>query len=94
MHNIKKAYISILTASAVGMGIYSINIQNDYQQLKSDMSVASGQHEIEMELQKAEYLDVIIEIRQDLLGTKQDLLETQFNLDMATDHIELINAGY
>ena len=36
MHNIKKAYISILTVSTVGMGNYSINIQNDYQQLKSE----------------------------------------------------------
>jgi hypothetical protein len=87
MHNIKKGYIYILTASAVGMGIYSINIQNDYQHLKSDMSEASKQHDAEMELQKSEYMDAIIE-------SKQDLLETQFNLDMATDHIELINAGY
>jgi hypothetical protein len=87
MHNIKKAYISILTASAVGIGVYSISIQNDYQQLKSDMSEASKQHDVEMDLQKAEYMDAIIE-------SKQDLLETQFNLDMATDHIELINARY
>ena len=50
-------------------------------------TVIKQKYEKQLEVQKAEYQDAVIELRQELHDAK-------FQLDMATDHIELINAGH
>ena len=50
-------------------------------------TVVKQKYEKQLEVQQAEYQDAVI-------GLKQELHHTKFQLDMATDHIELINAGH
>lgn len=50
-------------------------------------TVTKQKNEKQLEVQQAEYQDAVIDLRQELHDAK-------FQLDMATDHIELINAGY
>lgn len=50
-------------------------------------SVIKQRYEKQLEIQQAEYQDAVIDLRQELHDAK-------FQLDMATDHIELINAGH
>ena len=50
-------------------------------------TVIKQKYEKQLEVQQAEYQDAVIELRQELHDAK-------FQLDMATDHIELINAGH
>ena len=50
-------------------------------------TVIKQKYEKQLEVQQAEYQDAVIDLRQELHDTK-------FQLDMATDHIELINAGH
>ena len=50
-------------------------------------TVTKQKNEKQLQVQQAEYQDAVIDLRQELHDTK-------FQLDMATDHIELINAGY
>ena len=49
--------------------------------------VIKQKYEKQLEVQQAEYQDAVIDLRQELHDAK-------FQLDMATDHIELINAGH
>ena len=49
-------------------------------------TVIKQKYEKQLEVQQAEYQDAVIDLRQELHDAK-------FQLDMATDHIELINAG-
>lgn len=50
-------------------------------------TVIKQKYEKQLEVQQAEYQDAVIDLRQELHDAK-------FQLDMATDHIELINAGH
>ena len=50
-------------------------------------TVIKQKYEKQLEVQQAEYQDAVI-------GLKQELHDAKFQLDMATDHIELINAGH
>ena len=50
-------------------------------------TVVKQKYEKQLEVQQAEYQDAVIDLRQELHDAK-------FQLDMATDHIELINAGH
>ena len=50
-------------------------------------TVIKQKYEKQLEVQQAEYQDAVIDLRQELHDAK-------FRLDMATDHIELINAGH
>ena len=50
-------------------------------------TVTKQKNEKQLQVQQAEYQDAVIDLRQELHDTK-------FQLDMATDHIELINAGH
>ena len=50
-------------------------------------TVIKQKYEKQLEVQQAEYRDAVIDLRQELHDAK-------FQLDMATDHIELINAGH
>lgn len=50
-------------------------------------TVIKQKYEKQLEVQQAEYQDAVIDLRQELHDAK-------FKLDMATDHIELINAGH
>ena len=50
-------------------------------------TVVKQKYEKQLEVQQAEYQDAVI-------GLKQELHDAKFQLDMATDHIELINAGH
>ena len=50
-------------------------------------TVIKQKYEKQLEVQQAEYQDAVIDLRQELHDAK-------FLLDMATDHIELINAGH
>ena len=63
---------------ALLIGMYMSNIQQ---------SILKQKYEKQLEVQQAEYQDAVIDLRQELRDTK-------FQLDMATDHIELINAGH
>ena len=50
-------------------------------------TVIKQKYEKQLEVQQAEYQDAVI-------GLRQELHDAKFQLDMATDHIELINAGH
>lgn len=50
-------------------------------------TVIKQKYEKQLEVQQAEYQDAVIDLRQELHDAK-------FQLDMATNHIELINAGH
>lgn len=50
-------------------------------------TVIKQKYEKQLEVQQAEYQDAVIDLRLELHDAK-------FQLDMATDHIELINAGH
>lgn len=50
-------------------------------------TVIKQKYEKQLEVQQAEYQDAVIDLRQELHDAK-------FQLDMATDNIELINAGH
>lgn len=50
-------------------------------------TVIKQKYEKQLEVQQAEYQDAVIDLR-------QELHDARFQLDMATDHIELINAGH
>ena len=50
-------------------------------------TVVKQKYEKQLEVQQAEYQDAVIDLRQELHDAK-------FQLNMATDHIELINAGH
>ena len=50
-------------------------------------TVIKQKYEKQLEVQQAEYQDAVIDLQQELHDAK-------FQLDMATDHIELINAGH
>nr|WP_319218006.1 hypothetical protein [uncultured Trichococcus sp.] len=50
-------------------------------------TVIKQKYEKQLEVQQAEYQHAVIDLRQELHDAK-------FQLDMATDHIELINAGH
>ena len=50
-------------------------------------TVTKQKNEKQLQVQQAEYQDAVIDLRQELHDAK-------FQLDMATDHIELINAGH
>ena len=63
---------------AILIGMFMSNIQQ---------SILKQEYEKQLEVQQAEYQDAVI-------GLKQELHDAEFQLDMATDHIELINAGH
>ncbi len=63
---------------ALLIGMFMSNIQQ---------SILKQEYEKQLEVQQAEYQDAVI-------GLKQELHDAKFQLDMATDHIELINAGH
>ena len=63
---------------ALLIGMFMSNIQQ---------SILKQEYEKQLEVQQAEYQDAVIDLRQELHDAK-------FQLDMATDHIELINAGH
>ncbi len=63
---------------ALLIGMFMSNIQQ---------SILKQKYEKQLEVQQAEYQDAVIDLRQELHDAK-------FQLDMATDHIELINAGH
>ena len=50
-------------------------------------TVIKQKYEKQLEVQQAEYQDAVTDLRQELRDAK-------FQLDVATDHIELINAGH
>ena len=50
-------------------------------------TVIKQKYEKQLEVQQAEYQDAVIDLRQELHDAK-------FQLDMATDHIELVNAEH
>lgn len=63
---------------ALLIGMFMSNIQQ---------SILKQEYEKQLEVQQAEYQDAVI-------GLRQELHDAKFQLDMATDHIELINAGH
>lgn len=63
---------------ALLIGMFMSNIQQ---------SILKQEYEKQLEVQQAKYQDAVI-------GLKQELHDAKFQLDMATDHIELINAGH
>ena len=63
---------------ALLIGMFMSNIQQ---------SILKQKYEKQLEVQQAEYQDAVTDLRQELHDIK-------FQLDMATDHIELINAGH
>lgn len=73
-----KSIIIILFALLIAMLMSVNHIQQ---------TVLKQKYEKQLEVQQAEYEDAVIDLRQELHDTK-------FQLDMATDHIELMNAGH
>lgn len=74
----EKSIIIILFALLIAMLMSVNHIQQ---------TVLKQKYEKQLEVQQAEYEDAVIDLRQELHDTK-------FQLDMATDHIELMNAGH
>lgn len=55
--------------------------------LKQELEDQAKRYESKLEVQKAEYIDEIVEV-------KQKLRAKTFELDMATNHIELLNSAH
>lgn len=72
----KKSVIMILFAVLIAL----LMIVNNLQQ-----TILKRKYEKQLEVQQAEYTESIVEL-------KQELHDAKFQLDMATDHIELVNA--
>lgn len=74
----EKSVITILFAVLIALLMSVNNLQQ---------TVLKQKYEKRLEVQQAEYQDAVI-------GLRQELHDAKFRLDMATDHIELINAGH
>lgn len=55
--------------------------------LKQELEDQAKRYESKLEVQQAEYIDEIVEV-------KQKLRAKTFELDMATNHIELLNSAH
>lgn len=75
--------------NAVLVIVTGLLIVTNFENVKQDaeMEAQATSYESRLEIQKAEYVDTIIDLQ-------QELRVTQFERDMAIDHIELVNAGY
>lgn len=73
-----KSIIIILFALLIAMLMSVNHIQQTALKQKYEKRLA---------VQQSEYIDAVIDL-------KKDLNDTKFQLDMATDHIELMNAGH
>ena len=74
----EKSIIIILFALLIAMLMSVNHIQQTALKQKYEKRLA---------VQQSEYIDAVIDL-------KKDLNDTKFQLDMATDHIELMNAGH
>ena len=63
---------------------WAIIITAEYAILKDEMQIQAERYETRLEVQKMEYRDELIEIRQELSGK-------QFDYDMAVNRIEQLN---
>jgi len=74
----EKSVIMILFAVLIALLMSVNNLQQ---------TVLKQKYEKQLEVQQAEYQDAVIEL-------KQELHDAKFKMDMATDHIELVNAEH
>lgn len=74
----EKSIIIILVTLLIAMLMSVNHIQQTALKQKYEKRLA---------VQQSEYIDAVIDL-------KKDLNDTKFQLDMATDHIELMNAGH
>ena len=74
----EKSIIIILFALLIAMLMSVNHIQQTALKQKYEKRLA---------VQQSEYIDAVIDL-------KKDLNDTKFQLDMATDHIELMNAEH
>ena len=83
----------------VGALLIVTNIENVL--LDKEMELQAQQYETRLEVQGMEYRDELIEVQEELQGKNDELAKVrgelrgkQFEFDMATNHIELLNADH